>query len=154
MLNIAIYGASQGTAVPLDGNGIPNLSGWVLATPILHNITAIPGNVVGTTVTMDAALGAPGTTVQMMVVGWMGNLPNWNNAAYGANWIGWTGSPHTGGSLGWTQLTGTATTAQVMVTGPGGFNGLVLEDYFAPEPGSIAIGALGAVVLFLVGRKK
>ena len=155
MLNIAIYGASQGTAVPLGAYGIPDLSGWVLAAPILHNITAIPGNVVGTTVTMDASLGAPGTPVQMMVVGWTGNAPDWNSATpFGAVWFGWTGSAHSGGSLGWTQLTGTPTTAQVMATGPGGFNGLVLEDYFSPEPGSIAIGALSMVILFLFRRKK
>jgi hypothetical protein len=145
VLNIGVYAASQGTAISFSSAG-PDLSGWLLASPIIHNITAVPGNVVGTTITLDAALGAPGTTVQMIVVGWLGNYSTFQQALFSTDWVAWSGSSASGGALGWTQATGTLTTAQVVNTGPGGFNGLV---FVVPEPGTIALGGLGVMMLVL-----
>jgi hypothetical protein len=152
-LNIAAYAASQGTVLGTTGfDNHPNLVGWVLAAPIIHNITAIPGNVVGTTMTMDASLGAPGTTVQITVVGWTGAFASFDAAYQAGAYVGWTGNALNGGSLSWTQLTGTSTTAQVMITGAGGFNGLTLAP--VPEPGTIALGGLGVAALLLFRRRK
>ena len=50
-LNIAAYSAPDGTVLTMT-LGLPNLSGWVIASPIIQSINALPGDVAGINLTM------------------------------------------------------------------------------------------------------
>ncbi len=152
IMNIAAYSAPDGTVLTLFPNGLPDLSAWQLASPIIHSINALPGNVAGINLTM--ANSVAGNNVELEIVGWSGPATTFNQAiSSGALAIGWSGSFLSGGALGWSQPTGTAISPAIIVIGPGGFNGLVLARD-SPEPSTIALGGLGAVVLFLFRRRK
>jgi PEP-CTERM motif len=144
-LNIALYAASSGTVLNHTSAGTPNLSGWMIASPVMHDIVALPGRVAATAVITDASLGAPGSSVALEVVGWTGNFNTFEDAfGSGGSILAWSGSSANGGAFGWTQPTGSSTVPQPIFTGSIGFNGLL---FVAPEPGTVALGGLGTLLL-------
>lgn len=151
MLNIAFYSAPSGTVLSMVA-GIPDLSSWFVQTSApIHRIGPIPGIVPGTAMTLSPNVGVPGGYVQVEAVGWSGNYSDFMSAAQSGNSVlAWSGSAFSGGALGWTQRTGTATLPQVTVTGAGGFNGLVFAP--APEPSTMVLGGLGALAMMVVRR--
>jgi len=105
-----------------------------------------------------ASTGVAGANVEMEVVGWAGTDTSFSAAlADPSALVGWSGSAGSGGSLGWSQITGGAGnppgTAGTMVTGAGGFAGLELTPT-VPEPATIALGGLGAAALLMFRRRK
>lgn len=154
-LNITAYAASAGTALSLLPNGAPNFipGTWFRAAEIDRLVAPSAGNVPTFGFTMDAALGAPATPVQFIIVGWTGAFTDFASALQdGTGLIGWSGSSRSGGALSWAQPTGTTTAPVVQVIGPTGFNGLVLAPI--PEPGTIVLGGLGIAALLLFRRRK
>jgi hypothetical protein len=68
--------------------------------------------------------------------------------------FGWSGENGLG-SLGWSQDNVQAPAAPVQInTGPGGFNGIVLQPYAIPEPSVFALAGLGAAALLISRRRK
>jgi len=152
-LNVGFFSAPNGTVLSLSG-GVPNFSGWSFqSSTSTANVGPIAGAIGGTGITLNAATGAAGATEEVEVVGWTGPAASWAAAVGGSGLIGWGGSTLSTGALGWPQPTGTSQSPAVQVTGPGGFNGLVLQPQ-VPEPTSIALGGLGAAALLLFRRRK
>jgi hypothetical protein len=153
-VNIALYGAAVGTTLSLTPAGFPDLSAWKIGSPILQAVGPAAGGMTGKIVTMDASLGAAGGNVQLEVVAWTGAATSWADAIAnpGANLFAWSGDKLSGGALGWTSGSGSATTPFVIGKGPGAFNGLVLAPI--PEPSTFALAGLGAAALLIFRRRK
>jgi hypothetical protein len=152
-LNVTLYAASAGTPLLANTDGSPNLAGWFIADTVVHTINSIDGQINATPFAMNAALGAPGTPVQLTVVGWTGSFTDFQSAyAAGTALVGWTGSLLSTGQRSWLNNTGTSQTPAVAVTGVNGYNGLVLTP--VPEPATIALGGLGIAALLLFRRRK
>jgi len=150
-LNIACYGAPVGTTLSLVG-GFPDLRGWEMQTsPLLHQIAPLPGAMPDVNVTMPSSLGAPGEDIQLIVVAWPGDWPDFWHAAVGGLFVAWAGSPYSGGGLGWTQRTGTPISPAVINRGDDGFNGLVIS---VPEPSTFLLMGLGAAAILIFRRQK
>ena len=156
-LNVAVYYASAGTASPFVPDapyGGPIPAPWKQSVNVMHNLYGAGVNL-ATTFTLTSATG--GSTVQALVVGWTGNFATWNEAmAAGVGIVGFTGSIRSGGALSWLQGTGNPmgsppTLPVALVTGPLGYNGLVLG---VPEPSMFALAGLGAAALMIFRRRR
>jgi len=158
--NVAIYSAPNGTAVTLDAGGLPSFGGaWSVAGSVL-GITPTPGKTAATSYTLAAASVAPGANVELEIVGWTGTATSWADAvAQGGDLYGYTGELVNGvalGSLGWSQPTGNPTsvppgTPAPVVTGAGGYQGLVLKN--VPEPTTIALLSASLVTLAFLRKR-
>lgn len=155
-INLAFYAAANNTVLGLS-SGAPNLSSWLIQTSsLLQQVGPPPGGALGTTATADGSLGAAGTTLEVELVAWTGTYTSFSSALTAAQngqaLIGWSGSTLSTGALGWSQPTGTSQSPAILVTGSGGFNGIVLAP--VPEPTTLALGGLGAAALLLFRRRK
>jgi len=150
-LNIALYAAAPNTPLSLVG-GIPDLSGWLIASPIINQIAPLAGGVPGKTISIPASLSGNdgGLPVQLEVVAWAGDYTTFSAAAAAGAMLAWAGDAKSGGLLSWNQPTGTAQTAGVIPNGV--FNGLVLAPI--PEPSTFALAGLGAAALLIFRRRK
>jgi len=155
-LTVAFFSTTAGTALTLDANNLPNFTtgGWVISPTEFHNIVPAAGDIPTSNVTMGA--GNAGVDVQFEIVGWTGTATTFAqaeaNALAGNALIGFTGSVLSGGALGWDQPTGTLSSPVNLVTGAGGYAGLVLAP--VPEPSTIALGGLAAAALLAFRRRK
>lgn len=156
-LNVTAYSAPNGTQLTLS-QGVPDFSNWKIATSAPdQQVAIIPGGMPGYAVILDPSEGAGGATEEFEIVGWTGNSQTFAQAVQawenGTALLGWSGSSASGGALGWSQITGMDLMPSVMVVGTNGFNGLALTPPI-PEPGSVALAALGAVALFVFRWRK
>jgi hypothetical protein len=138
-VNLTVYTAPVGTALSVV-NGVPILdSSWRISANTFHQIAPLVGAVPTCTFTLDAASGAAGGSVQLFVAGWTGTYPDFNSAlASGLALVGWSGSTLSGGALTWSQDTGNPWATPPIppapvVTGSGGFSGLVLGPVVSPS---------------------
>ncbi len=152
-LNIAVYYDTAGTEISTLG-GMPDLTGWKLFSPILHQIAPLPGGVPGTVLTSGPDISA-GDNIQLEIAAWTGTATSFNAAAAGGGplLLAWSGDWLSGGALGWTQTVGglPPATPQAILTGPNAYNGLVLN---IPEPSSLAFASLGAAALLIFRRRR
>jgi hypothetical protein len=100
---------------------------------------------------------AAGGSVELEAVAWTGSFTSWANAvSSGSALLGYSGETFNSspvGALGWSQSTPVSGPPGTLVTGSSGFFGIVLlPNTNAPEPGTIALGGLGASLLFLFRR--
>lgn len=156
--HIGFFSAPNGTVLTLSG-GLPVFTtAWTAAAQVLTSIAPGAGNVPLTTVTLANAPAS--SSVELEIVGWVGTDTSWSEAASDPSaLLGYVGSSYSGGSLSWSQGTGnpgaTPPVQQVaVVTGSGGYEGLVLEPLATPEPTTIALGGLGAAALLMFRRRK
>lgn len=151
-LNIGFFVAAAHTSLSYDSSGLPDFSGWTPVSTVLHQIAPIAGNVPSVNLTLPANVATSGSDVEFEVVGWTGTATSWLSAEEnGATMLAWAGSGYSGGALGWDQMVGSSTAPQVLVTGTGGFNGLVFET---PEPSTFALLGIGVAGLALLRKKK
>lgn len=152
--NLALYAAPKGTALNVVG-GVPDLTGWTIASPVLKSIGPFAGMMANQVVTIPASLSGAegGNTVQLEVVAWTGDLATFPTANT-TGLIGFAGSTFSGGAAGWNQATGTVNPPSTVfvTTGASGFNGLVLAPI--PEPSTFALAGLGAAALLIFRRRK
>jgi len=149
--NLALYGAPVGTTLSLVG-GVPDLTGWTKATPVLQQIGPAQGGMTGKIVDLASVVNAAGN-LQLTVVAWTGSATDFKTAAASTSpvLLGWTGSTLSGGALSWQSGSGTATTPYVIAKGADAYNGLVLAPI--PEPTIFALAGLGAAALLIFRRR-
>jgi hypothetical protein len=152
-LNIAAYYNTAGTAISMSG-AYPNLTGWKLFSPILHQIAPLAGGVPGAVLTSGNDVAA-GANIQLEIVAWTGSFADFTAAAAaGTGLLAWSGDSRSGGGLGWTQAIGSLPpgTPAAILTGASAYNGLVLAPI--PEPSTFALAGLGAAALLIFRRRQ
>lgn len=150
-LNIGLYGnANSAATISLLPSGVPDLTGWSLATPIISQIAPSAGAVPAKIVEMP---GTPGLPIRLEVVAWTGDFASFNAAAAAGALVAWSGDARSGGALGWAQNTGTAQLSEPMLKGATAYNSLVLAPVAPiPEPSTFALAALGGLALIFRRR--
>jgi hypothetical protein len=150
-VTVEIFSAPVGTSLAGDeSDPIPALTGpgspWSLSTTQL-NSTAYLGSGVWTPTTIVLNNAPIDQDVELEVIAFTGTLANPTAFDFSGNF-------ENDGAFGWVQPTGGGLDPPAsMVTGPDGFDGLVM-DYDIPEPSTIALDGLGAAVLWLFRRRK
>ena len=152
--HVGFYTAPNGTLLTLGVGGMPDFTGWTANTLVL-NVGTGPGKTPGAIVTIPFA--ANNVNVELEVVAWSGTATSWSQAVGNlspTSLLTWSGKvfPGTGnpsGAFGWSQPTGDPTLPipnipAILVTGPSGYNGLILA---VPEPSALALIGVGAMAM-------
>ena len=153
-LTIQVWSAPAGSAV-LGGISTPPVLGgaWALDTFNLIKIFPQAGAISPTTIVTPASSGAVnGGNVEVEIVAWTGTASTFAQGIADGGLFDWSGSFMNRGPLGWLQATAVAPngTPPVTTAANGGFSGLL---FGVPEPGTLALGGLGAALLVLFRRR-
>jgi len=142
--------ASSAPALLTSGSSLngTTLGGWEL-TDSTAALAAAGRFVAGTKTTGNDLTG--GANAWLEIVAWNGGAASFLTAISGGT------ATFIGNSASWSNVSGAPngappTNPQLLVLGPSGFNGLVLEP--VPEPSTIALGGLGAAALLALRRRK
>lgn len=156
--HISVYAAPDGTVLGLGANGLPDFTGW---TAVSHSLSITTG--AGKTAAYDFIIpnAANNINVEAEIVGWTGTATSWAQAlASGSGGFAFSGQVFNGiqyGALGWSQPTADSTAVLTpptayLVTGAGGYNGLVFAPMpmVVPEPSALSLLGVGAAFTLIL----
>jgi hypothetical protein len=154
-------------AIGTTGSYAFNDAGWTAATGCIGTNTSTTGRFASTIADASSSTSianlAAGGSARFVVVGWSANVGStlaqalaWYNDANHLGTTGWIGESVVSGSIT-TGISGSTPTATLFGTGAGFVNAFTLgqvQGTIVPEPGTMALAALGGASLLLFRRRK